>query len=104
MPAEPSWPIYSLKLKSRSEVAERTLEVRFERPHGMIFKAGQFMDLTLVEPPETDAEGNARGFSINSAPDDSDTCRTTPRREAVQGQQSITSPARHEWLPVCARC
>jgi hypothetical protein len=29
-----------------------------------------FMDLTLIGPPETDAEGNMRGFSINSAPDD----------------------------------
>lgn len=28
-----NWPIYSLKLKSRSEVAERTLEFRFENPN-----------------------------------------------------------------------
>jgi ferredoxin-NADP reductase len=92
MPAEPSWPIYSLKLKSRSEVAERTLEVRFERPHGMIFKAGQFMDLTLVEPPETDAEGNARGFSINSAPDDSELTFTTRLRDTAFKRVLRTMP------------
>ena len=28
------------------------------------------MDVTLLNPPETDGEGNARGFSIASAPDE----------------------------------
>jgi len=50
MNTEAKWPVYSLKLKSRSEVAERTLEFRFDKPAGMTFKAGQFMDLTLIEP------------------------------------------------------
>jgi ferredoxin-NADP reductase len=81
MSAQPSWPIYSLNLKSRSEVAERTLEFRFQKPPGMTFKAGQFMDLTLVDPPETDAEGNTRGFSINSAPDDAELIFTTRLRD-----------------------
>jgi ferredoxin-NADP reductase len=72
-----------LKLKGRSEVAERTLEFRFEKPPGMTFKAGQFMDLTLISPPETDAEGNTRGFSINSAPDDPDLLFTTRLRDTA---------------------
>jgi len=46
MSAQPNWPIYSLNLKSRSEVAERTLEFRFQKPPGMTFKAGQFMAAT----------------------------------------------------------
>jgi hypothetical protein len=37
---EAKWPGYLLGLKSRSEVAERTLEVRFDKPAGMTFKAG----------------------------------------------------------------
>ena len=41
--AAATWPIYSLNLKSRSEVAERTLEFRFDKPAGMSFKAGQFV-------------------------------------------------------------
>lgn len=65
MTAEPKWPVYSLRLKRRSEVAERTLEFRLDKPEGMAFKAGQFMDLTVIDPPETDTEGNTRGFSIN---------------------------------------
>lgn len=83
MTAEAKWPVYLLRLKSRSEVAERTLEFRFDKPAGMTFKAGQFMDLTLIDPPETDAEGNTRGFSINSAPDEPELMFTTRLRDTA---------------------
>jgi ferredoxin-NADP reductase len=92
MTAEAKWPIYSLKLKSRSEVAERTLEFRFDKPAGMTFKAGQFMDLTLIDPPETDAEGNTRGFSINSAPDDPELMFTTRLRDTAFKRVLKTMP------------
>jgi ferredoxin-NADP reductase len=87
-----AWPVYSLKLRSRSEVAERTLEFRFEKPEGMTFKAGQFMDLTLIDPPETDAEGNRRGYSINSAPDDSELIFTTRLRDTAFKRMLRTMP------------
>jgi ferredoxin-NADP reductase len=83
MTDEAKWPVYSLKLKSRSEVAERTLEFRFDKLDGMEFRAGQFMDLTLLDPPETDAEGNTRGFSINSAPDERELIFTTRLRDTA---------------------
>lgn len=92
MSAQPSWPIYSLSLKSRSEVAQRTLEFRFQKPPGMTFKAGQFMDVTLVDPPETDPEGNTRGFSINSAPDDSELIFTTRLRDTAFKRALRTLP------------
>jgi ferredoxin-NADP reductase len=41
---------------------------RFEKPASFNFTPGQFIDITLLNPPETDPEGNARGFSIASAP------------------------------------
>jgi ferredoxin-NADP reductase len=72
-----------LPLSSRSEVAERTLEFRFAKPRSMAFKAGQFMDLTLLDPYETDPEGNTRGFSINSAPDDPELIFTTRLRDTA---------------------
>jgi ferredoxin-NADP reductase len=72
-----------IELKRRSEVAERTMEFRFAKPPGMTFKAGQTMDLTLENPPETDAEGNTRTFSINSAPDDPDLVFTTRLRDTA---------------------
>ena len=55
-------------LISRQSVAERTMALHFEKPIGWTFKAGQFLDVTLLDPPETDAEGNTREFSIASAP------------------------------------
>jgi ferredoxin-NADP reductase len=57
-----------VKLQDRLEVAERTLAFQFEKPAGFTFKPGQYINLTLLDPPETDAEGNVRTFSIASAP------------------------------------
>ena len=56
------------KLLNRVEVAEGTMAFHFEKPSGFAFKAGQAADLTLLNPPETDSEGNTRTFSIASAP------------------------------------
>jgi len=41
---------------------------RFEKPSGWTFEAGQAIDITLLAPSETDAEGNTRTFTIASAP------------------------------------
>ena len=61
-------PAYTVKLIHRQEVAEGTMAFRFEKPAHFLFTAGQFVDMTLVDPSETDAEGNGRAFSIASAP------------------------------------
>jgi len=55
-------------LLSRNSVAEGTMAFHFARPTGFSFKAGQAADLTLLNPPETDSEGNIRTFSIASPP------------------------------------
>jgi hypothetical protein len=44
----------------------------FAKPADFQFRAGQSMELTLLNPPGTDAEGNSRAFSIASAPFDND--------------------------------
>ncbi len=59
---------YASRLLTRVEVAEGTIAFHFEKPTGFDFKPGQSADLTLPNPPETDAEGNVRTFSIASAP------------------------------------
>jgi ferredoxin-NADP reductase len=61
---------YLVKLKDRRQVAERTMAFQFEKPEGFTFKAGQSIDMTLINPLETDREGNGRAFSIASAPDE----------------------------------
>jgi ferredoxin-NADP reductase len=59
-----------VRLLDRFEVAERTLAFRLEKPATFTFEAGQYVNLTLVDPPETDAEGNVRTFSLASAPEE----------------------------------
>jgi ferredoxin-NADP reductase len=56
------------KLADRQEIAEGTMAFRFEKPSGWTFEAGQAIDITLLAPSETDAEGNTRTFTIASAP------------------------------------
>lgn len=57
-----------MKLKERKEIANGTMAFLLEKPAGFEFKAGQAMEVKLENPPETDAEGNSRAFSIASAP------------------------------------
>jgi ferredoxin-NADP reductase len=63
-----TWPVFTAKLKSHQDVAEGTTAFCFDKPADWTFMAGQFIDMTLLAPPETDAEGDTRGFSIASAP------------------------------------
>ncbi len=59
---------YKVKLMNTKEVAEGTTAFIIEKPAAFEFKAGQFLEINLINPPETDAEGNTRAFSIASAP------------------------------------
>lgn len=63
-------PIYKLKLTGRREVARGTLVLTFEKPAAFTFKSGQYGGFTLIDPPETDAGGITRRFSLLSTPDD----------------------------------
>jgi ferredoxin-NADP reductase len=60
---------YIAKLTKREQIAEDTIACYFDRPVGFEFVAGQSMDFTLIDPPQTDGEGNTRTFSLASAPD-----------------------------------
>jgi ferredoxin-NADP reductase len=55
-------------LVGREQIAHDTMAFHFDKPKGYEFRAGQAMDITLLDPPETDAEGNIRTFSIASPP------------------------------------
>jgi ferredoxin-NADP reductase len=71
------------KLTRRGEVAEGTMAFHFEKPSGFNFKAGQSADVTLTNPPETDAEGNTRTFSIASPPFENELVFTTRMRDTA---------------------
>lgn len=83
MNTEITSPIVVSELKGREEVAEQTIAFRFEKPGGWTFKAGQFIDMTLLNPSETDAEGNTRAFSIASGPHERDLMVTTRMRNTA---------------------
>ncbi|MFN7995410.1 MAG: FAD-dependent oxidoreductase [Bryobacteraceae bacterium] len=78
-----NWPTFMSKLIERHEVAENTMAFQFHKPPEWSFKAGQFLDVTLLNPPETDAEGNTRGFSISSAPYEPNIIVTTRLRDTA---------------------
>ena len=74
---------YTTRLNERRDVAEGTTAFHFEKPPGFQFKAGQYMNVTLIDPPETDAEGNTRSFSIASAPFEGDLAVATRMRDTA---------------------
>ncbi len=76
-------PEYTIKLRDRKEVAEGTMAFHFEKPARFQFKAGQFVNLTLVNPPETDGEGDSRPSSIASAPVGSELMLATRMRDTA---------------------
>ncbi len=70
-------------LTKREEIAEGTMAFHFAKPADFQFRAGQSIDLTLLNPPETDAEGNSRAFSIASAPFDNNLMIATRMRDTA---------------------
>jgi len=74
---------YKVLLKRREEVADGTMAFYFDKPAGLQFKAGQFLNYTLIDPPETDAEGNLRSFSMASAPYEEDLIVATRMRDSA---------------------
>jgi ferredoxin-NADP reductase len=60
---------FKSRLREKENLAEGTMGFYFAKPEGFQFKAGQYVDMTLIDPAETDAEGNIRSFSIASAPE-----------------------------------
>jgi ferredoxin-NADP reductase len=64
-------------------VAEDTMRFHFVKPARFDFTPGQFVELALIDPPETDAEGNSRAFSLVSAPSEPEISITTRMRDTA---------------------
>ena len=79
-------------LRKREEIAEGTMAFHFDKPAGFEFRAGQALDWTLIDPPETDGEGNIRAFSITSAPFESDLVIATRMRDTAFKRVLRTMP------------
>jgi len=61
---------YKTRLKHKEKCGDGAVTFYFDKPPGFQFEAGQYVDLTLIDPPETDPDGSIRSFSLASAPAD----------------------------------
>lgn len=73
----------NIKLLSTEPIATDTQAFHWERPDGFEFKAGNSLDLKLIDPPETDDEGTSRTFSIASAPHEAELVTATRLRDSA---------------------
>ncbi len=73
--------VHTSNLLSREAIAEGTMAFRFIKPADFQFRAGQSIDMTLLNTPEIDEEGSTRSFSLASAPFDSDLMIATRMRD-----------------------
>ena len=83
---------FESQLTGREEVAEGTMAFHFVKPAGFEFKAGQSMTVALVDPPQTDAKGNRRNFSIVSAPFEGELAIATRMRDTAFKRVLKTMP------------
>lgn len=74
---------YQSTLSGRTEVAEGTMAFYFQKPHDFVFKAGQYIDLTLSGSPSGSSNGLTHIFSIASSPLDEELVVTTRMRNTA---------------------
>jgi ferredoxin-NADP reductase len=74
---------YQSALLARSEVAEGTMAFRFEKPKDLVFKAGQYIDLTVSGFHPELPGGLTHTFSIASSPCDEELVVATRMRDTA---------------------
>ncbi len=74
---------YKTNLIRKREIADGTMAFYFSKPEGFEFRPGQTIDLTLIDPQETDTKGNTRTLSIASAPYETELIVATRLRGSV---------------------
>jgi ferredoxin-NADP reductase len=75
--------MYTVNLLKKEDVAEGTTSFYFEKPQGFTYIAGQYINLRLINPSETDDEGTRRFFSLTSAPFEQDLRIATRMRDTA---------------------
>jgi ferredoxin-NADP reductase len=74
---------FDTQLVSKETVAEGTMAFHLARPEGFRFAAGNAVNVTLVDPPQTDGKGATRTFSIVSAPSEDGVTFATRMRDSA---------------------
>jgi ferredoxin-NADP reductase len=83
---------YQSTLLGRTEVAEGTMAFQFEKPKDFVFKAGQYIDLTISDPQHGPPNELTHTFSIASSPFDEELVVTTRMRSTVFKQALLVLP------------
>lgn len=86
-------PAYETEFLRREALAEGTMAFHFARPGGFAFQAGQSINLGLIDPPQTDAKGDRRTFSIASAPFEDELMIATRLRDTAYKRVLQSMPA-----------
>jgi ferredoxin-NADP reductase len=93
---------FEVALKEKKQIAEGTIAFIFEKPNGFHMRAGQHVRMTLIDPPETDSEGNSRFFSLANSPQEADLVIALRMRDTafkrVLGRMQIGDEVRIETL------
>lgn len=84
--------IHATSFLGGEPLAEGTRAFRFAKPEGFAFRAGQAVNVTLLEPPETDGKGNSRTFSLVNAPHE-DTLQIATRMRDTAFKRVLASLA-----------
>ena len=74
---------FDTTLIDSTTVAEGTMAFRFAKPADFEFEAGHSVNVSLVDPPETDQKGNSRSFSLVSAPYETELVIATRMRDTA---------------------
>jgi len=74
---------FDTTLIDSTTVAEGTMAFRFAKPADFKFEAGHSVNVSLVDPPETDRKGNSRSFSLVSAPYETELVIATRMRDTA---------------------
>lgn len=84
--------VHEARLVRREAVAVGTMAFYFSKPYGFRHQAGQSLLMTLINPPETDSEGDARTFTIASAPHEAELMIATRMRDTAFKRVLKTAP------------
>ena len=79
---------YKVRLTGSRHVGDGTAAFYFEKPPGFEFVGGQSIGSTLIDPPETDAEGDTRAFSLASGPHEPYLMAANRSKSALEGHLS----------------
>ncbi len=83
---------FKSKLIRKEEVANGTMAFYFEKPEGLVYEPGQHPTVRLINPPQTDDEGNDRTLSFITIPSEEEIGFATRIRNSAFKQTLKNAP------------